>query len=137
MRLAARALAIGRTFASVCFLTALSVHAQQGYPNRPVRLIVVDNASTVSLPDLPNAEVVRSPARLTLGEAVLERRRAPLLGIRDQLGEAARDAGVACKGAMLGAGELQTPAGLGDHRCGAGSAGTRDEVGENRIHGSL
>jgi len=39
MRLSARALAMCRTFASVCFLTALGAQAQQGYPNRPVRII--------------------------------------------------------------------------------------------------
>ncbi len=42
-----------------------SIRAQ----DRPVRLLVVDNASTVSLPELPEDELIRSSARLTLGAA--------------------------------------------------------------------
>lgn len=37
--------------------------------DRPLLLVVVDNASAVALPELPQARVVRSPARLTLGAA--------------------------------------------------------------------
>ena len=42
-----------------------SIRAQ----NRSVRLLVVDNASTVPLPDLPDAELHRLSRRLTLGAA--------------------------------------------------------------------
>ena len=53
----------------------------------------------------------------------------------DELGEAARDAGVAGKGGMLGARQLQAPAGPGDRRGGASRAGACEEVGEKlRIH---
>jgi hypothetical protein len=37
--------------------------------NRPARLLVVDNASTVPLPPLPDEELLRLPTRLTLGAA--------------------------------------------------------------------
>ena len=42
-----------------------SICSQDG----PPLLVVVDNASTVALPELPHARVVRSPQRLTLGAA--------------------------------------------------------------------
>lgn len=42
-----------------------SIRAQ----DRAVRLLVVDNASTVPLPDFPDARVIRSSRRLTLGAA--------------------------------------------------------------------
>ncbi len=43
-----------------------SVHAQQ---SPPPPIVVVDNASTVPLPPLPGAWVLRAPTRLTLGAA--------------------------------------------------------------------
>ena len=35
----------------------------------PARIVVVDNASDDPLPDLPGVDVVRAPARLTVGAA--------------------------------------------------------------------
>jgi len=48
------------------FLDAIESIRAQG---RPARLIVVDNASTVSLPELPEVDVIHSPERLSLGAA--------------------------------------------------------------------
>lgn len=40
-----------------------------GSQDRPVHIVVVDNASTAPLPELADVSVVRSPQRLTLGAA--------------------------------------------------------------------
>ncbi len=55
----------GADFVALLPVAVGSVKAQ----NRPVTIVVVDNASEVAVPPLPGVTIVRSPRRLSAGEA--------------------------------------------------------------------